>query len=439
MKEAQAKKLLGWQELEEGDVSIFLLKDIDGNRIRCCNNINNRPLDFKWCLKIAQEILRGRWMFNFENIIIGETGLILSGQHRLIALVLACQTYRNDPDAYPEWKADPTIRTSIGFGAPEDDRTVNTLDTAKPRSLSDVIYRCQYFAKLPPAERKNVSKMMQSCVQFVWDRTGVKDAYSIERTHAESIDFIELHKTMLKCVNHISLENEDKSISALIPCGTASGMMYLMATSASDPQEYKDLDHPSEKVLDLSMLEKAEEFWTEFSGGKAFDCVRKALRDLNEIEDLTGGVMLLKKALVIKAWNVYTSKKKVTAASIKLKIVTDDEGYKKLDEFPNCGGIDFDGLRDDTPDDEEDSEEPTEEEAAAELEEEVKAPPKRKSRAKKAKPADVSVGDAVTVKDDDANWEGVVTQLDPLKVEPNEGFAGAGKSFEVDIKNVIAA
>lgn len=89
--------------------------------------------------------------------------------------------------------------------------------------------------------------------------------------------------------------------------------------------------------------------------------------------------------------------------------------------------------------DEEEEPEVSEADAAAELEEEAKTPPKKTRKSKSKKVAEPAVGDDVTVKDADSSWEGIVTETEPLKVEPKEGYSGAGKSFEVDIANVTVA
>jgi len=105
----RAKHLLGWED-EEGyalryvaehpkvkaaKVSYgddYLLKDGKGRKVRCHRNSKNRPFDELHCRKLAQDILQGKWEFNCETIIISRVGEVHSGQHRLIALVLAARS-----------------------------------------------------------------------------------------------------------------------------------------------------------------------------------------------------------------------------------------------------------------------------------------------------------------------------------------------------------
>src|SRR5690606_8050237 len=123
---------------------------------RCHNNIRNRDIDKIKVSELVQEILRGHWVMNCESLIIGVTGIVLNGQHTLIALVLATQQWEEvgkDSQIREVWPNKPTIDKLIVFGASEEDKVVNTMDTAKPRSLGDVIFRSDYFADAKRADK----------------------------------------------------------------------------------------------------------------------------------------------------------------------------------------------------------------------------------------------------------------------------------------------
>jgi len=355
----EAKKLLGWQEEPDdaGFGSEFDLKDANGVKIRCCNNLNNRQLNLGWVKTLVQEHLRKKWKLNFEPIIIGKTGIVLSGQHRLIAYILATQDFEIDAELYPDWNGEcPVFETTVAFGAEETDEIVNTLDTGRPRSLTDVIFRSEYFRSLTKNERGVAARNLNYAVKFLWERTGVDDAFGLRRTHSESLDFIERHPKMVECVSHLCLEDDDKSIGKFISPGYASGLMFLMATSATDPQAYKDMDRPDETVLDDKLWEKAEQFWTLLgSEGKDLDPLRKAIKNLLEDEDATS-VHNERIAIFVKAWTVFSAGKKMTAANIKPKYTKDDDGFRQLAENPTVGGIDFGGERESMLADEEEVE-----------------------------------------------------------------------------------
>lgn len=146
--QAKAKELLGWEEEEKGGTSYgqeFLLKS-NGVKVRCYNNITNRPLYMANVQALKQEILRGRWRLNGESIIIGDTGLMLNGQHQCIALVEAVNDWEQDKSKWEETCPNvPTLEKVLTIGISEDDYVVNMMDTCKPRSLADVLYRSPFF------------------------------------------------------------------------------------------------------------------------------------------------------------------------------------------------------------------------------------------------------------------------------------------------------
>jgi len=79
----QAKKLLGWSQESEHIKfgSNYLLLDEYGEKVRCYNNVTNRPLYPNIYKTLRQEHLRKKWQMNGEPVIIGRTGLILNDPH----------------------------------------------------------------------------------------------------------------------------------------------------------------------------------------------------------------------------------------------------------------------------------------------------------------------------------------------------------------------
>lgn len=51
------------------------------------NNINNRNVSRLTVKKYAQEMKSGNWQLNYEPVVISNTGKLLNGQHRLMAIV----------------------------------------------------------------------------------------------------------------------------------------------------------------------------------------------------------------------------------------------------------------------------------------------------------------------------------------------------------------
>lgn len=250
----QAKKLLGW-ETESDKVKFgntFLLKDIEGNKVRCQNNSHNRRFSMTVARTLMAEILRGKWRFNGESMIIGRSGETISAQHRLIGLILAAQEWEKDKERWSFWTDEPTLESVIVFGIDEGDETVNTVDTGIPRSLSQVIERSEYFAGMKQKDRHRCAQMADYAIRLLWHRTGAgMDAFAPKRTHAESLDFLARHPRILECVKHVYEENgEEGKIANYVSPGYAAGLMYLMGCCATDPQEYGATDTPVESMLD---------------------------------------------------------------------------------------------------------------------------------------------------------------------------------------------
>jgi len=340
---AQAKKLLGWSEASD-DAKDYQFKDQNGKKIVCTNNPSNRPLGLPDAHKYSQELLRSRWRLNCENIIIGLTGLILNGQHRLIGFVLACQLLENNAEWYKDEydiEGPLTMETSMAFGVSEDDDTVNTMDTCKPRSLADVIYRAGYFSSFSSSQRKKVARALDYAVRLLWHRTGVdSEAYAPKRTHAEAIDFINRHPGLIKCVKHIHEENGDgdNRIGLLLSQGSAAGLMYLMSCSESDSQEYREAGY-KENSINFTLTEEAEEFWTLVATSEDFKPLRTSMAAMIDDGDSSS---LSRVSMIVNAWNLHINEKKLTAASLKPRYTTDaDTGARTLKDIPSVGGIDL--------------------------------------------------------------------------------------------------
>lgn len=354
----QAKDWLGWQEESEnikfgGD---YLLTDRHEKKVRCHNNVTNRPLYRAIVDTLEHEIIHRHWNFNGEPIIIGKTGLILNGQHTLIALVLANQLWASAEGQFRHyWETAPTLDKLVVTGVDEDDRTVNTMDTCKPRSLADVIYRSEFFATMAEKDRKQVAKMTTYAIKTLWERTGaLADAHNprVMRTHALSLDFINRHPKILDCVKHIYEEDGTEGrISKFISPGAAAGLLYLMGCSSTDGESenqsgYLEVDHPSEKLVDWKLWEKATEFWVLVAGGHvSMAPVRKAIGAVKAMQGAGNFRYHAFNAVFALAWNAFADGKKITDSVLQLETKEDDEeGTVSLINVPTVGGIDVGRL-----------------------------------------------------------------------------------------------
>ncbi len=366
----KAKELLGWEEVTD---NYYQLTDRDGKKVRFRNSQHNREFKIALADTYVQEILNKRWQLSGSSIDIGQYGEVLSGQHRLAAIVLAEQDRQKDPRWAENWPDQVTLSTWVHLGIDESDVVVNTIDTGRPRTLSDTIYRSEHFADLEPKKRAKASRACDWAIRLVQLRIGVKDAFNPRRTHGASLEFLDNHLTLRRAVRHVCEEDSDGKVSEVITPGYASALLYLMAASKTDPDQYlakiKEGDR-REKYLDLSLLDRAEEFWLALAqGAEELRAVHKRLANYASRKNSLGQpipVSLEEKIAVLAlAWKVFAE-----GGTPELKDVTpryhpaeNEDDPPLLKDTPLLGGIDLGEDHDEEAADvEEDGDEGAEEE-----------------------------------------------------------------------------
>lgn len=326
------KKLLGWTEVGEKDR--FHLRDKEDKRIWLNNNKSNRPIRKANLDKLMQEHLNGRWEFNGEPILVGEYGSILNGQHSCLSFIFACQLAQQDPEAFPNFPG--VMEKAITFGIPEKDRIINTLDTCAPRTLSDVLYRSEYFKDLSTNERRQVARVCHYAIHTLWSRVGVADAFTSRITHTEAVAFLESHSRLAEFSLDVFHENGDNVLSNMMSLGFMAALHYLAACSSSSPGVYSEARH--EDVLEWDNADKALEYLICLSSQN-----KKTLPVIEAYAELiqtTGGSRKERMALWILGWNAWLQNGKVTAKDLKLEWIVQD-GIKHLVTAPSLGGIDL--------------------------------------------------------------------------------------------------
>lgn len=430
---AVAKEMLGWEDEKEytvkaieaaradpnvkaDDVEKAVVKwtdcdfeDMNGVKVRCSKNGQNRIFVRTDALAIMQDILNGHWQLNGENVIISKYGNVVSGQHRLIGFVFACQVWQGSsiemPNQQEQWQSIsptmPVLESSVFFGGSEEDKVTRTIDQVRPRSYADVRY-CQHeaYTKLGKKSRAKVCKMEGFAVRLMWDRTGAKaDAYNPSITNSSFLDFLGRHRRLEKCVTHIYEEDADGLISSPSPKvggetqrrgwgyispGAAAGLMYLMGCSGTEGkrnsraqiEKYADADPaPCEEVvladgktravLSWSKYWKpAQQFWTDLASGNSnlkalTDRMREFYTDgSGDLIPGAGASTEEKVALICLAWQKYRDGLGVKHSDLKLEYVTDKNGNKKLKNPTTlaAGGIDLGWFKDQTTEETEEEE-----------------------------------------------------------------------------------
>ena len=364
--EEEAKRILGWEtesdyakrrEMEDGVVGAsfgkeFLLTDLEGNKVRCWNVSKNRPLDFPHCMKMRQTFLVRDWAgpttmigetINGETIIIGRTCEVISGQHRLIGYILACQEWHRELDYsnkyFPgrkdkgHWEAlwpdgPPVLESLVVYGSSENQLVLNTVDNVKPRSLGDV-YHTTLFKGMESAQRREMTRMLAKAVDLIWARSGQsgKDQWIKYQTHTASRKFLDNHKRVIECLEIIYKLNVDRGLSLLkVSPGQCAAMLYFAASSSSDVDEYIRMVSRalSEKFMTWEKWDKAVEFFTLLSS-RGLPAVDTALRSLVDITDGRDGRPEEKQCVIAKAWTLYQECETITLEDMGLCEVPDEK------------------------------------------------------------------------------------------------------------------
>lgn len=357
-------RLLGWEEIDK-EMSVdeaaaagcnLDLKKLTGRNIILKNNARNRFLTPSWLLTLRQEHLNGRWYLNGDSIVIGEHGQVLSGQNRMIGLVLAYYEWENGKRK-EHWreihKTPPVMETLIAFGVPESDDVFRTLNAVLPNTVAQVVYRSDYLKGRKAADRRYIGKIAEHAVTLLWHRTGVVDDKQVGKlTNSEAMDFIRRHPRLMEVIDFVWGSIGKGEIAGRLRVGYATGLVYLMATSASDPNDYVQADAPnmrSEAKLSFDNMEKAKDFWRKLfkeKGTGPMAEVRKAMITMSSdaTPDNKGywATSRLNRvyAVLCRAWEGYLAGEKLTADYLKLKHHTDKDGITKLVGTFTFGGVD---------------------------------------------------------------------------------------------------
>jgi hypothetical protein len=101
-------------------------------------NTRNRSINPRKAERLAQALKNGEWIFNAQPIVFDTNGVLLDGQHRLMACVMA----------------DIAIKSLVVWGAQPESQS--TMDLGTPRSVADILALEGYsnhFARAALAKR----------------------------------------------------------------------------------------------------------------------------------------------------------------------------------------------------------------------------------------------------------------------------------------------
>ncbi len=366
--------------------------DPAGSRVICWRNAANRPLREGWVKELMQDVLERGWHLNCETIIISKTGMVESGQHRLVGLIWAAQVWGGvENERWRSfWDEEPYIESLVACGAEETPQVLMTLDNTLARTDSDNFITMDLIdwtrqvpsrgpggeivwtdGPLSSAQKKECGKYLEQANELLWKRTDAEGKLTGGRLRAKTksvaFDFVNKHRTLTQCVRHVWEENssEGRAISSLgLAPGECSAAMYLMASSASDGDAYRNVAgvaDRSEGYLDWSRMDKAKMFFSMLAAGnpdgsgskEAKDFCRPLVRAIGMVsspESGCGGTPAEKQAILAKAWTAYVERGAFSEADLSLTYGEDREpsengkpGMLKsrwLEGCPKFGGID---------------------------------------------------------------------------------------------------
>lgn len=291
---------------------------------------------------------------NGETIVIDRSGQVIQGQKRLIALWLAREEWRRNPEKWKRyWPTEPVLETLIVYGVSDNPRVVQTIDNTQTRSEADTFYTTGIAGRilgvpddrLPPKDKQILCKMLQAATDWAWERSGMSSGGRV-RTNRAAQEFLDANPKILKSLAHIYKLNTNRSLSLLrLSVGTCAAAMWLQAQGKTDPAKWRGTDAPSEKQLDMTLWGKAEEFWTLLAEKQGpFKILADQIVALMSPEDEgegLGGRSVEKFCTVARAWQLFVDGKKITKDALALEYGMDANGRTTIAEPPTFGGIDL--------------------------------------------------------------------------------------------------
>jgi hypothetical protein len=232
-------------------------------------NDTNRPLSKSLAKLYSLEFLRGEWKFNGENIIFATDSEgnehLVSGQHRLLALIMAAERYHSSPSEWPS--AQLEMRVNITTGIPLE--TADSVDTGKPRNHTDVLFRSELVDNhisedwnASAAKRKKWCRTLATAARVVWQRQGGKTVSSAEKfVTSEMLLFIEQeHIDLCKFVTMVmDADAGDGGHGGLTKVSHAYMAAFCYMATLTD-----------ERVVDEDIKDKVENFLDQVAQGTGF-------------------------------------------------------------------------------------------------------------------------------------------------------------------------
>lgn len=245
--------------------------------------LRQRPLSITTAERFARDMSCGNWKLNGESIIIGKSGRLLDGQHRLHAVVLV----------------DQAIQFMVVRGV--DDSAFTSMGQSKNRSVADVLF----------IRGKKYHKHLASIIRMYYAWDSFRKMNHLGGRNSPSTE------TLLKLLEkHPGLEHASRyvgrkfSVARFIPINVFGSLFYIF--EGIDP-ELRNVFFS--KLVDGIGLEKDDP--VRMVRDRLISMRETELRERSRVDPEQ------KAALIIKAWNYVREGKTVKRVS-----------YRHTDGFP---------------------------------------------------------------------------------------------------------
>lgn len=227
-------------------------------------NSTNRKLQPSLSKLYANEMLRGKWKLNGEALIFGidEAGneSIISGQHRLNAVVEANKQYAKSPNAYPE--ALLTLHTVCIYGV--DLSSADTVDIGKLRSHGDVLFRDEWVSQHIPKEwntnptrRNKWAKCLSHAARLVWLREGGATVSSAPKFLVSAmLEFLKTkHESLCEFVSAVLSASEEEGGGLKISIPYIAALTYMASLNEDGEVDPIIKETVLDAVLNIAQLQ----------------------------------------------------------------------------------------------------------------------------------------------------------------------------------------
>lgn len=255
------------------------------------STFDNRRVEDRNVAKIASDIRKGNWIFDGNPIRFDKDNNVIDGQHRLKAII----------------RANKSVKSTIIRGL--DIKAKDTIDTGKPRSVSDVLHFNGHVNNAMLASVCRLAIGYDECRgnMMEWAKAHSRIRYSTQEI---------LHKVQIdkETVHAVSAILPLKFVRKFLGGSTAAFCYYVLRRSLKE----------NKHLVDAFFLafEKGENLNT----GDIILLLRNTLsiRDMRDYYTKGGNLMMAYRlALVIKAWNAWKNKTNL----VQLKFDDDKEKF----------------------------------------------------------------------------------------------------------------